>query len=151
MRRCYHDATTPIPLPFFTVCGGNVSNGCAEKEGCGVTNVCLISLLAGTVIVSMIFKRGGAEALGAIIPMSIVRLIHLVGAPAALLNAVKSGQRKAVLYVSAYLLAFVAISFLFAPPEIMVFHVYLAAVIGLTFLVYFTKVFLKKMRSGNGS
>lgn len=115
-----------------------------------ITNVCLISLIAGTVIVSMIVKRGG-EALGAIIPMSIVDFIHFVGAPAALLNAVKSGQRKAVLYVSTHLLAFVAIPFLFAPPVIMVFHVYLAAVIGLTFLVYFTKIFLKKMRLGNGS
>lgn len=115
-----------------------------------ITNVCRISLLAGTFIVSMIFKRGG-EAFGEITPMSTIDFIRLVGAPAVLLIAVKSGQRKAVLYVSAHLLAFVAISFLFAPPVIMVFHVFLAAVIGLTFLVYFTKVSLKKMRSGNGS
>ena len=116
-----------------------------------ITAVCLISLIVGMVIVSWIFKRGGPEALGAIIPMLIIGLIHLIGAPVALLNAVKSGQRKTLLSVLVYLLVFFVISFQFAPQEIMVYHIYLAAIVGLTFLVYFTKVFLKKRRSRNES
>lgn len=116
-----------------------------------MTAACLISLIVGITVVSVIFKKGGPEALGAIIPMSIVGFIHLVGAPVALLNAVKSGQRKTLLYVSAYFIAFIVTSFLFAPPDIVVFHLYLAAFIGLTFMVHFTKIFLKKRRSGGDS
>ena len=109
--------------------------------------VCLISLVLGVAIVSMMFAKGGPEALGAIIPMSIVGLIHLIGIPVALLNAVKGGQRKAILYVLAYFVAFVIVSFQFAHPEIVGFHFFILVVTAITLGVHFIKAFLEKRQS----
>ena len=111
------------------------------------TTVCLVTLLIGVVLVAWIFDRGGPEALGAIIPMGIVGLVHLVGVPVAMLNAVRSGDARTLLYVFGYFIAFVVASLQFGPQEILVFHIYVLAITGLVFIVHYTKVWLHRHRT----
>ena len=99
------------------------------------------------IVVTWMFNRGGPEALGAIIPMGIVGLIHLIGIPVAMLNAVRSGHTRTGLYVFGYFVAFVVISLQFGPAEILQFHVYVLAITGLVFIVHYTKILLKRFKT----
>ncbi len=86
------------------------------------TLYCLLSLLIGGGITMAILGGGGPEALGAIIPMAAVGIIHLVGGPVAILTAYRIHQYKKNFHVYLYFLFYLVFSFLLVGPEAVFYY-----------------------------
>ena len=93
-----------------------------QKLASRSTLVCLLSLLIGGGLTMAILGGGGPEALGAIIPMSVVGIVHLVGGPVAIYHAYRVRRYNRNIRVYLYFLFYLVFTFLLIGPEATVYY-----------------------------
>jgi len=82
----------------------------------------MLSFLIGGGIALAIGMGGGPEALGAILPMIVIGIIHLFGGPVASHYAYKSHQFKKSILVYFYFIFFIVFAFIVVGPEAIIYY-----------------------------
>ena len=108
------------------------------------TLVCLLSLLIGGGLTMAILGGGGAEALGAIIPMSVVGIVHLVGGPVAIFHAYRARRHNRNIRVYLYFLFYLVFSFLLVGPEAILYYVFFILFTAVPVLYFSVQSFVHK-------
>lgn len=95
-----------------------------QKTANQITLVCLLTSVIGGGFGFVILGGEGMEALGGIIPLALVGLVHLIGGPMAIFFAYKTYRIKRNLHVYFYFLLFLVFPLVVVGYEILAYHVF---------------------------